>query len=80
MDLTQLIGNIPSAVIALALGAVICFAGYRVRKAGIMLTGALLGFSLASDIAGRFLDQSTAAIIGVAAAVLLALAGKGEKR
>ena len=73
MDLTQLIGNIPSAVIALALGAVICFAGYRVRKAGIMLTGALLGFSLASDIAGRFLDQSTAAIIGVAAAVLVAL-------
>lgn len=73
MDLTQLIGNIPSAVIALALGAVICFAGYRVRKAGIMLTGALLGFSLASDIAVRFLDQSTAAIIGVAAAVLVAL-------
>ncbi|HJD22002.1 MAG TPA: TMEM198/TM7SF3 family protein [Candidatus Gemmiger faecigallinarum] len=72
MDLTQLIGNVPSAVISLALGALICFAGYRLRKAGIMLTGALLGFSVASDIAANFLDQSASLIVGVVAALVVA--------
>lgn len=74
MDLTQLIGQIPAAAISLALGAVICFAGYKVRKVGIMLTGAMLGFTVASGIAGNFAaEQSTAVLVGVIAAVLVAL-------
>lgn len=73
MDLTTLIAEIPSAAISLVVAALICFMGYRLRKAGIMLAGALLGYKLTCDIAGRYLDASTTLLVGLIVAVMLAL-------
>ena len=73
MDLTTLIAEIPSAAISLVVAALICFMGYRLRKAGIMLAGALLGYKLTCDIAGRYLDASTTLMVGLIVAVVLAL-------
>lgn len=73
MDLTTLISSIPSAAISLVVAVLICFMGYRLRKAGIMLAGALLGYTIAHDIAARYADASTALLIGLVVGVLLAL-------
>lgn len=73
MDLTTLIGNIPSAAISLVVAVLICFMGYRLRKAGIMLAGALAGYTIAHDIAVHYMDSSTALLIGLVTGVLLAL-------
>ncbi len=73
MDLTTLIGNIPSAVISLVVAVLICFMGYRLRKAGIMLAGALLGYTITHNIAVRYMAPSTALLLALVIAVLLAL-------
>lgn len=73
MDLTTLIGNIPSAAISLVVAVLICFMGYRLRKAGIMLAGALMGYTIAHDIAAHYTQPSTALLIGLVAGLLLAL-------
>ena len=73
MDLTTLISSIPSAAISLVVAVLICFMGYRLRKAGIMLAGALLGYTIAHNIAARYADASTALLIGLVVGVLLAL-------
>ena len=54
MDLTTLISSIPSAAISLVVAVLICFMGYRLRKAGIMLAGALLGYTIDTSKKVRF--------------------------
>ena len=72
LDLTAIIGSIPSPVLSLALGVGICFMGYRLRQAGIMLAGALIGYLITYDVASMVLDGTAAMVAAVVVALLLA--------
>ena len=72
LDLTTIINSIPSPVISLAIGLAICFMGYRLRQAAIMLAGGLIGYLITYQVAPLILDENGTLIAAVVVALLLA--------
>lgn len=72
LDLTTIIHSIPSPVIALAVGLAICFMGYRLRHAAIMLAGGLIGYLITHAVAPLVLNEDGTLVAAVVVALLMA--------
>jgi len=71
MDLGS--GTLLSAIIALVLGAVLCFLGYRIFKSFVMVYGFIIGAGLGAALARQIAPDST--LIMVLAALIAGLIG-----
>lgn len=72
MSLYSLVSQIPPIVFSIAVAAIICFLGYQLHKAGILLVGAGMGYTLGRDFTLQFFDQNTAGIVALITAVVVA--------
>lgn len=67
LDVSSITNFMPAAVSTLAIGALTCFMGYRLRNIWVAVSGFVFGFLLARSAAVRFVDAGSAAAIGLAA-------------
>ena len=70
MNLYSVINQVPPIYFSLILAAVICFLGYPMHKLGILLAGAVMGYTLGQDFALQFFDQNTADIVAICVALI----------